>query len=145
MTIDENMGDACRSNADEKRKYPRFCVAFPVLFGDGVFAQTGMVVDISHEGCRIRSTDGVPGVKYFHVEIQLEEPAERLTVDLAVMRWSRPEEFGIEFIRMAPESQVQLRRIIQNCEEATAEADGDEDLRQSCCEAGRRAPHDARP
>ncbi|HEX5645475.1 MAG TPA: PilZ domain-containing protein [Nitrospira sp.] len=145
MTIDENMGDACRSDADDKRKYPRFCVAFPVSLGDGVFAQAGMVVDISHEGCRIRSTGGVPGVKYFQVEIHLEGPAERMTVDLAVMRWSRPEEFGIEFIRMAPKCQAQLRRIIRNCEEATATAGGDEDLRQPCSEAGRRAPHDGRP
>ncbi|MDX2252275.1 MAG: PilZ domain-containing protein [Nitrospira sp.] len=137
MTMEENTGDACRSNADDKRKYPRFCVAFPVSFGDGVFAQTGMVVDISHEGCRIRSTDGAPGVKYFHVEIELEEPAERLTVDLAVMRWSRQGELGVEFIRMAPESQAQLRRIIRNCEEATATAGGYEDLRQPCSEAGR--------
>lgn len=139
MTMDENMGDAGRSNTDDKRKYPRFLVAFPVSFGDGVFAQAGMVVDISHEGCRIRSTDGVPGSKYFHVEIQLEGPVERLTVDLAVMRWSRQEEFGVEFIRMAPESQAQLRRIIRNCEEATATAGGDEDFRQACIEAGRES------
>lgn len=145
MAMDETLSDACRSNTDEKRKYPRFCVAFPVSFGDGVFAQTGMVVDISHEGCRIRSTDGVPGVKYFHVEIHLEEPAVRLTVDLAVMRWSRPEEFGVEFIRMAPKCQAQLRRIIRNCEEATAKVDGDEAILQPCSEAGRRPPHDGRP
>lgn len=77
-------------------------------------------MDISREGCRIRSAGAVPSEKYFQAEIELEEPAERLTVNLAVMRWARQEEFGIEFIRMEPESQAQLWRIIRNREEATA-------------------------
>lgn len=131
MTMDENLGDACRSNTDEKRKYPRFCVAFPVSFGDGGIVHFGMVVDISREGCRIRCGDAVPGDQYFKVEIWLNNSSDRLVIDLAVMRWSRQGEFGIEFIRMAPESQAQLRRIILNCEEATAKADGDKDLRQA--------------
>lgn len=87
----------------------------------------------------------MPSQKYFQVEIELEEPAERLTVNLAVMRWARQEEFGIEFIRMEPESQAQLWRIIRNREEATAKANSREDCRQSICEGGQGAPRDARP
>jgi CheY-like chemotaxis protein len=129
-----------QTDVDEQRKYPRFPIVLPALFGDGVCAQTGTVVDISHEGCRIRSTDGVPGVKYFQVEIQLAGPAERLTVDLAVMRWSRQGEFGVEFIRMAPESQAQLRRIVQSCEETCAKLQGCEGVPQPICDRSHRAP-----
>ena len=119
-------GAPSQTGVDEQRKYQRFPVALPALFGDGVWTQAGTVVDISHEGCRIRSTDGVPGAQYFQVEIQLEGPAERLTVDLAVMRWSRQGEFGLEFIRMAPESQARLRRIVQRCEETCTTGHGRE-------------------
>jgi hypothetical protein len=64
----------------------------------------------------------VPSEKYFQVEIQPETPGERLTVDLAVMRWSRERELGIEFIRMAPESKAQLRHILQTCEETCSQS-----------------------
>ncbi len=134
-----------RSSPNEQRKYSRFPVAFSASFSDGVSVLAGMVMDISREGCRIRSADAVPSEKYFQVEIELEEPGERLTVNLAVMRWTRQEEFGIEFIRMEPESQTKLWRIIRNCEEVTAKAAGREDCRQSICEGGQGAPRDARP
>ena len=145
MTMDENMGGAIRSGADDKRKYHRFSVAFPVSFGDEGAVRFGMVVDISREGCRIRCGDPAPGDQYFKVEIWLNSSSDRLVIDLAVMRWSRPEEFGIEFIGMTPDNQASLRRIIRHCEEAAAKANGDGDLPQPCCEVGRRPPHDGRP
>ena len=128
MTMDKNMGDASRADADDKRKYPRFGVAFPVSFGDGEKVHFGMVVDISREGCRIRCGDAAPGDQYFKVEIWLNHSSDRLVIDLAVMRWSRQGEFGIEFIRMTLDNQEQLRRIIRNCEETTVTAGGEEDL-----------------
>ncbi len=134
-----------RSGLNEQRKYARFPVAFSASFSDGVSVLAGTVMDISREGCRIRSADAVPSEKYFQVEIELEEPAERLTVNLAVMRWMRQGEFGVEFIRMAPESQAQLRRLIRNCAEATAKADSRADCQHSICEDGQSVPHDARP
>lgn len=119
-----------RSGLNEARKYPRFPVTLPASFSDGVGVLVGTVMDISREGCRIRSADAVPSEKYFAVEIELEELSERLSINLAVMRWTRQGEFGVEFIRMEPESQALLRRIIRNCEE-TAKAAGSEDCRQS--------------
>ena len=111
------------SSATDQRKYMRFRIFFPVSFDDGVIAQTGTVVDISREGCRIRCPDAAPGEKYFRAEIRLDDPYETLTVDLAVMRWSRHGEFGVEFIRMEPDHQARLRSVIQNCEEAFSRLD----------------------
>jgi CheY-like chemotaxis protein len=113
----EPSGVTSRSGMDEQRKYPRFPVALPASFGNGVRVLTGTVMDISREGCRICSADAVPSDKYFRLEIELEGSEERLTVNLTVMRWMRQREFGVEFIRMTSESQAQLRRIIRNCEE----------------------------
>jgi len=114
---------APRSSAIDQRKYSRFSVTLPVAFGDGALAYTGTAVDISHEGCRIRSADTMPDAKYFRVEIRLDDPHATLTVDLAVMRWSRDGEFGVEFIRMEPDHQARLRSLIQNCEEARSRQD----------------------
>lgn len=100
-----------------QRKHKRFPVSFPVSFGDGVSTQSGTVVDISREGCRIRCADTVSTVQYFQVEVRLDEPHDKLNVDLAVMRWSRVHDIGIEFIRMVPQDQARLRRLIQGCED----------------------------
>jgi hypothetical protein len=117
MTMPEQIDVAIRPNVDDKRKYPRFSVAFPVSFGDGVVVRFGMVVDISREGCRIRCADSAPDEQYFHIQIWHGDPNDMLVVELVVMRWTRPGEFGVEFIRMAPDDQARLRHIIRNCEE----------------------------
>jgi DNA-binding response OmpR family regulator len=121
---------ALPSNAIDQRKHSRFSITLPVAFGNGAFAYTGTLIDISHEGCRIRSADAAPGVKYFRVEIQLDDPHATLTVDLAVMRWSRNEEFGVEFIRMEPDHQARLRSLIRSCEEARSRQDHQRKVQQ---------------
>jgi hypothetical protein len=128
MAMPETQENARQSRAVEQRKYLRFPVALPVswAFGDGVTAQTGTVVDISREGCRICCADGASGERYFAVELWLDGPADRLVVELAVMRWARQGEFGVEFIRMAPDAQARLRQLIRSGEEAGATAAGRE-------------------
>jgi DNA-binding response OmpR family regulator len=113
------------SSSTDQRKFPRLPVSLPVYFGNGVIAQSGTVVDISREGCRIRCPDVAPDMKYVQVEIRLDEPQGTLTVDLAVRRWSRDGELGIEFIRMESDHQGRLRRVIRNCEEAFSRQDRD--------------------
>lgn len=100
-----------------------FPVFLPVSFDDGVIAQTGTVGDISREGGRIQCTGAVPDMKYIRVEIQLDDPHETLAVDLAVMRWSRNGEFGVEFIRMESDQQARLRNQIRSCEKALSRQD----------------------
>lgn len=102
----------------DQRKYLRFSISLPVSFGDGLDVQMGTVVDISREGCRIRYADAPPRVKYFGMDIRLNDPPHRLTVELAVGRWLRNGEFGVEFIRMNPEDQARLRNLIHLCEAA---------------------------
>lgn len=111
--------------ASDQRKNPRFPIFLPVSFDDGVTAQTGTIVDISREGGRIKCTGAVPELKYFRVKVQLDDPHETLTVDLAVKRWSRNGEFGVEFIRMERDQQARLWSVIRNYEEAFSRQDRD--------------------
>lgn len=93
LTIEEVLGGlpdrkvaVLPPSGTEQRKYRRYPVLLPVSFGDGVIAQTGTAGDISREGGRIKSPDTVPEIKYFRVEIQLDDLYETLQVDLALMR-----------------------------------------------------------
>ena len=92
----------------EKRKCQRFPVMLPALFGERVGG--GLVVDVSLEGCRIRSA--VPMPKGDYVRIRIDLVGETLSGDLAVVRWSRKEEFGVELIRMASDQQARLRGFL---------------------------------
>lgn len=113
----------------DQRKYPRFSVSLLASFTGDTSVWTGTVVDVSREGCRIRCAGAVPDVKYCRIEIGLGDPSEKLTVELAVMRWSKPGEFGVEFIRMLPDDQERLRRVIRRCEAASSAAEHPEDGR----------------
>jgi PilZ domain-containing protein len=93
----------------EKRKCPRFPVMLPAVFF-GERAGGGLVVDVSLEGCRIRNA--VPMHKGDYVRIRIDLIGETLTGDLAVVRWSKKKEFGVELIRMASDQQARLRGFL---------------------------------
>ncbi len=126
----DEINAAVQPGLDDNRKYPRFPVAFPVLFGDSRSAQFGMVVDISREGCRIRCAAAGHRERYCQITIWPKDPSDTLVVDLAVMRWSRPGVFGVEFIRMTPDGQAKLAWIIRNCETPCMQPDSREDTQQ---------------
>lgn len=106
------------SSGTDQRKSPRLAVSLPVYFSNGVLARSGTVRDISREGCRIQCPAGATDLKYFYVEIRLDELHDTLRVDLAVSRWSRDKDLGVEFIRMEPDQRARLLTVIRQCEEA---------------------------
>lgn len=93
----------------ERRKCPRFSVMLPAVF-IGERSGGGMVLDVSLEGCRIRSA--APIRKGDYVRLRIDLIGETLNGELAVVRWSREDEFGVELIRMEEEQQVRLREFL---------------------------------
>jgi hypothetical protein len=93
----------------EKRKCYRFAVMLPAVFF-GERAGGGLVVDVSLEGCRIQSV--VSMHKGDYVRIRIDFIGETMTGDLAVVRWSREKEFGVELIRLASDQQTRLRGFL---------------------------------
>jgi hypothetical protein len=69
-----------------------------------------MVLDVSLEGCRIQSAVRMQKGDYVRTRIDLI--GEILTGDLAVVRWSREDVFGVELIRLAPDQQARLRGFL---------------------------------
>ena len=93
----------------EKRKCPRFPVMLPTVFF-GERAGGGLVIDVSLEGCRIRSA--VPLHKGNYVQIRMDLIGETLAGNLAVVRWATKEECGVELIRVASDQQARLRGFL---------------------------------
>ena len=93
----------------EKRKCPRFPVMLPAVFS-GERAGGGMVLDVSLEGCRIRSAVLMHKGDYLRIRVALF--GETLVGDLAVVRWSREDVFGVELIRLGPDQQAGLRGFL---------------------------------
>lgn len=54
----------------ERRKYPRFSVMLPAVFS-GERAGGGMVLDVSLEGCRIRSAAPIQKGDYVRLRMDL--------------------------------------------------------------------------
>lgn len=116
MSVSDETTAALRSRTGDQRKYERFAVSFPVTFWGEQSDGVGTAVDISREGCRIVSGDIVPRGDYLHMQISVDGRKEPMRIDLAVARWSRKGEFGVEFIRMNPSIQAQWRNTIRSCE-----------------------------
>lgn len=97
----------------EQRKHPRYLVEYAGSFsGEGISAN-GMIVDLSWAGCRARIKSTVKKGECLGVLIDVPRYETPLHVDLAIVRWAQNQELGMEFVRMAPAYQQQLREVIR--------------------------------
>lgn len=102
----------------ESRKYARFQAALECSFSGDHIVGDGQVVDLSMGGCKIRSDATLLTGTYVDLRAYLPDYDSPLKIDLAVARWSIGRECGLEFIRVQPEQQEQLRRLVQSLEVA---------------------------
>lgn len=101
----------------EQRKDQRFPTRFRSSFNSlNIVGGDGDLVDLSIRGCRIDSKAEVrPGTSLeMRVEISDEEPP--LKIKEAVVRWSRRQQFGVEFVNLAAEEWARLQHIVTELE-----------------------------
>ena len=102
----------------QQRRSPRFAVQLPVSFkGDGG-AGKGMVFNLSMGGCRIGSDDALATNTYLELHIDLPGCNVPTTIELAAVRWSEGQQFGLEFIRVSEEAQERLRTLVRSLDPA---------------------------
>lgn len=101
------------------RKNARYRVEYSASFSGERISAQGVILDLSLGGCRARSADEFTKGEFLGVLIDVPRYETPLHVILAAVRWSKGEEFGIEFIRMAPEEQQRLREWVRETEAAT--------------------------
>ena len=86
------------------RQYPRFAVGFPISFS-GDHDGDGVVRNLSVGGCCVESHITVDRKAYLTVRLHAALDQDPIKVAVAVVRWSRTSEFGLEFILMETHDQ----------------------------------------
>jgi hypothetical protein len=100
-----------------RRKHLRFHVELPCSFVGEWYDGKGTVLDLSMEGCRMRSAIPLLKGAYVDLFITLLGQIQPLPIELAVIRWSAGPVSGLEFIRIADGDQVRLRHYLQDLEQ----------------------------
>ena len=101
----------------DQRQHSRHCIQLPVRFSGDEFSAEGVVLDLSMGGCMVRSDVIVVAGYFLGMLIGLPGRDVPLAIGLATVRWSATDGFGVEFIRMEPEHQALLRKLIQKIEQ----------------------------
>jgi hypothetical protein len=101
----------------EQRKNIRFHVQFRSSFSSiAMVGGEGSLVDLSLRGCRIESPAEVqPGasLELWIVAIEHEPPIQ---IQAAIVRWSRGQQFGLEFEVIASTEWAHLQDIVKQIE-----------------------------
>ncbi len=100
----------------------RIPVHFPVTFTGFCLAGEGIVTNFSTGGLAIKSTQPIPPETCLTVDMSTFSPCTALmtwvrvpcSIDLAVVRWSRGTDMGLEILRIQPEGRQQLSHLIRN-------------------------------
>ena len=101
----------------DKRQHPRFPARFHSSFSSvTVVSGEGTVIDLSLRGCCVECKTSVhPGsMLTIRVHVLPEEPA--ITIQEAVVRWTREGRFGIEFVSLIPEEWNRLQHSVTQLE-----------------------------
>lgn len=101
----------------EQRKHPRFQVRFRSSFTSlNIVGGDGNITDLSLRGCRVESqTEVRPGTS-LEVRIHTSEEEPPLKIQEAVVRWSRAQQFGMEFVTLEPEEWARLQHTVTHLE-----------------------------
>ena len=101
----------------EQRKNLRFPVKFRSSFSSiGLVGGEGSIVDLSFRGCRIESSIDVQPGASLDVRIKVVENEPPIHIQAAIVRWSRGEEFGLEFEVIAPTEWAHLQEFVKQLE-----------------------------
>jgi hypothetical protein len=101
----------------EQRQNPRFPVRFRSSFTSlNIIGGEGTIVDLSLRGCRVESETAVKPGTSLEIRVQTSEEEPPLKIQEAVVRWSRAQHFGLEFVTMAPEEWARLQHTVTQLE-----------------------------
>ena len=80
----------------------------------------GVILDLSPSGCRVRS-DSPSGIgECLRVLIDVPRYQTPLHVTRAVVRWSKGQEFGMEFVQMELDDEQRLNQLMRQIAADTA-------------------------
>ncbi|MFQ5992065.1 MAG: PilZ domain-containing protein [Nitrospiraceae bacterium] len=102
------------------RLFPRFLIKCPIAFIVNSHRAQGSLVNLSMSGCGAESSDQVQARQHLALLLHLPDNEPPMEVDLATVRWSQGQQFGLEFMYVRPEERDRLRQFIRTMETGTA-------------------------
>lgn len=104
----------------DQRKHARYPVEYAGSFlGDGITA-TGVILNLSVAGCRAHSERTIGRGELLRVLIDVPRYETPLQMELAMVRWSNGQEFGLEFFGVPSDDQQRLREVVRVTEAASS-------------------------
>jgi hypothetical protein len=94
------------------RKWRRVPVELSSLLSSAGPEWNGTAVNLSRDGCAICSTTPVHTGDYLHMLIFPGANQTPIEVEMVQVRWSTNEEFGVEFITLAPREAARLQDFL---------------------------------
>lgn len=98
----------------ELRKHPRFRVQFRSTFSGHQIDGEGKAIELSQGGCRIESDLSVPADTTLELRLYVPDLDWPMRVEQATVKWARGREFGLEFVRILPDEEETLRRVVKD-------------------------------
>ena len=107
---------ASKDRKRDKRQHVRVAVRLHSHFSSRgqMMAGEGELRDLSTGGCRVTSPVAVPVGVMLECSIFPQNAGNPFTVDGAMVRWSRPQEFGVAFTTVRPGVQRQIAQLCQH-------------------------------
>lgn len=106
----------------EQRKFQRFSDNSLVAFSGETVKGEGRLDNLSLGGAAILSDIAISRGEYLTLTITFPTQACAIEIELAPVRWVKDGSFGVEFIRIAPGSQQQLKQYLDTLDETSADA-----------------------
>jgi hypothetical protein len=101
----------------EQRTNLRFRAQFRGSFSSvAMVGGEGCLLDLSVQGCCIKSPIEVKPGAALEVRIEASEHESPIQIQAAVVRWTREGQFGLEFEVIAPTEWSHLRHIVKQIE-----------------------------
>ena len=96
----------------ELRRGRRLPLQLAVSFTSDEVSGTGIVYNLSKEGCAIQSETHMPMKSYLQMEIGMSPDESPVLIEFAAVRWSTRTEFGAEFLTLREDSKTRILKYL---------------------------------
>ncbi len=98
----------------ERRDFPRIEVTFKltIAFSGGESEGDGRLINLSPAGCAIHSSKKVDEGACMLLHIHPPDGEPPIMVETAEVKWIDGQDFGVEFLNVAPEEEERLQELL---------------------------------
>ena len=98
---------------EDRREYERLPMKLPVAFSGDQIKGEGLICDISMGGCTFRTATLPAGGSIVRMALKISNDLQPVNVDAAVIRNTRKDHIGVEFLRFQPTERERLKLFIR--------------------------------